>query len=650
MARARAQAAVDAYPVERTSREAQLALANLASIEGLTGDLQTSLVLAHELEAVKPARELALIAKGLVFLGGQSIDADFVEGRRLLEEVLAVQQVRGREHYEGITHLNLAESCRALDLASETLVHADRSIELLGESSAGTELPTAFVLRGWALHHLGHPSAANEAIAVATSTLGPARSMCLVESADVEAAYGDPTVAWSLLAEAEALGLLRVEDDLRRLVQADLHGRQGEIERAQTLMAGLDEIVARSIPAFIGRCWFGAAQMELRAGRDPSNQLHVAHTIFDAQHATYWLRCVDVVRALADSVSERLTASILATIQARPVFLTICADDLALRLGEFRADLRSIVFDQARLRSVRWRPVLRRVLREGDKASVLAAAEILDEIGELDDIPRLRALARMHRGTVRPSLGRVLARRLAPRAHVSDLGHVVVRVGDHVVDGSSIRRKVLTLMCYLLTKPGFAAARDQVLEALWPDLDPDVAVNSLNQTVYFLRRIFEPHYVEDESANYVNHDGELVRLDPELVSSQTRQCQRLLEAGRRTLDPGIVDQISDLYEGRFAIDFEYDDWASPFRESLHAAYLDVVEQAIRADMNVGKFDRAALIAQRAIQVDPDASELEAVLLYVYRRTGSHAAAAEQYSHYAAVLRADGLEPPPLDSL
>jgi DNA-binding SARP family transcriptional activator len=205
-------------------------------------------------------------------------------------------------------------------------------------------------------------------------------------------------------------------------------------------------------------------------------------------------------------------------------------------------------------------------------------------------------------------------------------------------------------MCYLLTKPSFAAPRDQVLEALWPELDPDVAVNSLNQTVYFLRRIFEPHYVEDESANYVNHDGELVRLDPELVSSQTRQCQRLLEAGRRTLDPGIVDQISDLYEGRFAIDFEYDDWASPFRESLHAAYLDVVEQAIRADMNVGKFDRAALIAQRAIQVDPDASELEAVLLHVYRRTGSHAAAAEQYSHYAAVLRADGLEPPPLDSL
>ena len=38
------------------------------------------------------------------------------------------------------------------------------------------------------------------------------------------------------------------------------------------------------------------------------------------------------------------------------------------------------------------------------------------------------------------------------------------------------------------------ATQDQVLDALWPDLDPDVAINSLNQTIYFLRRVFEQDY------------------------------------------------------------------------------------------------------------------------------------------------------------
>ena len=36
-----------------------------------------------------------------------------------------------------------------------------------------------------------------------------------------------------------------------------------------------------------------------------------------------------------------------------------------------------------------------------------------------------------------------------------------------------------------------SSTRDQVLDALWPELDPVDALNSLNQTVYFLRRVLE---------------------------------------------------------------------------------------------------------------------------------------------------------------
>ena len=56
-----------------------------------------------------------------------------------------------------------------------------------------------------------------------------------------------------------------------------------------------------------------------------------------------------------------------------------------------------------------------------------------------------------------------------------------------------------------------------MLEALWPDLDPLDAVNSLNQTVYFLRRVLEENYVEDLSPGYLHHDSDLIWLDPDLV-------------------------------------------------------------------------------------------------------------------------------------
>jgi two-component SAPR family response regulator len=95
----------------------------------------------------------------------------------------------------------------------------------------------------------------------------------------------------------------------------------------------------------------------------------------------------------------------------------------------------------------------------------------------------------------------------------------------------------------------------------------------------------------------------------------------------------------------------YEEWAVPYRDSLHAAYLEVVEKAVIADTHAGAFDRAIGLARKAIEVDQDAEQVELALIKLYRRTSAHAAAAKLYTHYAAVLRNDlGIEPPPLDSL
>ena len=88
-----------------------------------------------------------------------------------------------------------------------------------------------------------------------------------------------------------------------------------------------------------------------------------------------------------------------------------------------------------------------------------------------------------------------------------------IQVGERNVHGSTIRRKVLALLCFLLTRPDMSSTRDQVLDALWPELDPADALNSLNQTVYFLRRVLEERYVDDLSPGYLHHDSDLIWLD-----------------------------------------------------------------------------------------------------------------------------------------
>ncbi|TME10560.1 MAG: hypothetical protein E6I65_08450 [Chloroflexi bacterium] len=112
--------------------------------------------------------------------------------------------------------------------------------------------------------------------------------------------------------------------------------------------------------------------------------------------------------------------------------------------------------------------------------------------------------------------------------------------------------------------------------------------------------------------------------------------------GDPTPEASIV--LATEYRGRFALDFAYEEWSAPYRDALHASYLRVVEHAIRQDLDSGHFVRGTFIAERAAEVDPDAEEIQVALVRLYRHSGAHAAAAEQYGHYARSMRDLGVEP------
>jgi DNA-binding SARP family transcriptional activator len=227
---------------------------------------------------------------------------------------------------------------------------------------------------------------------------------------------------------------------------------------------------------------------------------------------------------------------------------------------------------------------------------------------------------------------------------VEDLGRVQIIIGARVVDGAAVRRKVLALLCLLLSRPNFSSTRDEVLDCLWPEHDPGSALNSLNQTVYFLRRVFEPRFRDDESPGYVGQDGETIWLDRDLVDSRSRQCMGIIRSMPGDPTPEAAVELAKQYRGRFALDFAYEEWSAPYRDALHAAYLRVVELAVRLDLDGGHFDRGTFIAERAAEVDPDSEEIQAALVRLYNHSGAHAAAAEQYAHYANSMRDLGVEP------
>jgi DNA-binding SARP family transcriptional activator len=195
------------------------------------------------------------------------------------------------------------------------------------------------------------------------------------------------------------------------------------------------------------------------------------------------------------------------------------------------------------------------------------------------------------------------------------------------------------------------AAREEVMDALWPDIDPDAAANSLNQTLYFLRRVFEPEYNQDTSPGYLRQESDLVFLDQDLVRAASTDCQALISLLDRAPSPDLVDRLSLIYLGKFAADFGYEDWAADHRNWLHVSYLQIMENAITRDIAAGKFARGVVLARRALEVDPRLDTLGLSLLKLLKGGGAHSAAAEQYQRYATLLRDEiGIEPLPFDAV
>jgi LuxR family maltose regulon positive regulatory protein len=630
------------------------ALANLSSALYMLGELEGAREVAETLARRTESPVLLPIAGAVVALLDGSVDGNLDEIRSFFVAMAKEQERRGLRHYVGVTWLDVADLDRARGSGPDALEAATRAIDALSASSAGLEVESARTGRAWALAHENRWGDAEREIALAESTpFDAVRTEVLVDIASIYAAYGDrPTAELFVRRALEAPRITPVVLDLLHLTQAELAVRVGDLAGAGRFLDGLPLESPHPYFSFTARAKLVRAQLSV-ASESPGSAKEVAAVVHLAarQGARLYLLPARVLQSLLEG-EQAFALAVASAATQDPASLSLVAESIASHLGSLDADAFRLVSDEAERRPARWREAVRANLNHVDLGTRYTAAAILDKIGEPDDVRRLRQVARSLKRTPGASmLGRGLARRLAPRVVVEDQGRVQLRIGSQLIHGSEVRRKVLALLCFILSRRNVAATRDQVLDALWPDLEPDVAVNSLNQTIYFLRRVFEPAFNEDLTPGYVHYDSDLVWLDPELVTSRSVQTRTAIRAVESDPCPENVEELANLYDARFALDFAYEEWAVDYRNSIHAAYLEIIERAVIADTNAGAFDRAIGLARRAIDVDPEAEQIELALLKLYRRTGAHAAAAEQYVHYSDVLRNDlGIEPPPLESL
>jgi DNA-binding SARP family transcriptional activator len=573
---------------------------------------------------------------------------------RRLRRMALGQIANGHNYYAAISLNNAAVASLNAGACLEAIEIGQDALSVYDELAfSASERYSTHAVLATALFELERIDAGMEHIAIATAS-GDEDGDVHAELAYLMALSGDRTRSTQLLDRAEAL---------ERIGRCDIVGRHLSALARGVLMLGhhpyavvqMLERLPSDIPldlgyGLLGKVLLGVAHLLLDNEEAAASIAESAQSLALVQGNSRCQVRLRLVSALARRDETALRAAISDAGLAGSLGLLDVADAIGSRL-DLLSPLPAEIEHSIVTWPGRWHPILRRQLEMGNVPAAHAAAEVLATFGGIDDVGRLRAFDRTYRRRGKPALGTLLARRVSPPLHIDDLGRGALRVGSREIAINKVRRKPVSLLLYLVTRSNFTATREQVLEDLWPEGDPNSGANSLNQSLYFIRRQIDPWYEVNVSHDYVAFEAELLWLDADLV--RVASAEFLTEARRlaaETFSPTEARALVAGYEGQFCPEFEYDEWAMTWRSRVHAAYLDFAHTAMSRLIEASEFDLARDIAGIVLSVDPTAEDIERKLIWLYARLGSTSAAVAQYQHLASTLRADGLDAPTLKDL
>ena len=236
------------------------------------------------------------------------------------------------------------------------------------------------------------------------------------------------------------------------------------------------------------------------------------------------------------------------------------------------------------------------------------------------------------------------ALRERPRAALgfTTLGELRVwRDGAVVPSAAFGRQKARTLLALLLARGG-PVHRDELCDALWPELAPERASAALRTTLHDLRRALHPEIEAGSSVAAIAADGETVRVAigerDSLDLTDLAACAADVRLSDGPRDIAGLESVVAQYRGPFLAEWPYEDWAVARRDTAEEAFRLVLEELALALARAGRHRAAAEHWRRLVSLDPEREGWHRGLMRSYAAADERALALRQFHACRAVLR------------
>ncbi len=243
-----------------------------------------------------------------------------------------------------------------------------------------------------------------------------------------------------------------------------------------------------------------------------------------------------------------------------------------------------------------------------------------------------------------------------PRLEIHLMGEFRVARDGVLISDDAWHRPIVQRLCqFFALHRGERLARDQILDALWSDTEPENAAVTFRTVYSRLRNVLEPHLRAKAPSRYFAVEGDVYRFDPhDRARVDAEQFTKILRAvlnERAQYDIPLLSQefLHALENFKPLLpQLPLEEWLLEPRERLNALYVEGCLYAAQAQLSYSRFEDALRWAQKTIDAAPWSEEAYQALMRAHARLGNRTLALNAYNDAANALRRElDLEPSPL---
>ncbi len=203
-------------------------------------------------------------------------------------------------------------------------------------------------------------------------------------------------------------------------------------------------------------------------------------------------------------------------------------------------------------------------------------------------------------------------------------------------------RRVRSLLGGLVSSLRRKLGREQLMDALWPELDGETAAARLDRAVYSLRQLFEPTRARPATSPLLLTESEVVELaDQSLVWVDADAFEALLKQARACAESGereqLLEEAAKLYGGEFLPEERKLELTTTRREFLQRNWVGLLLEL--ADLRAARDLNSAIASlDRILAVDATNEAAVQRLIKLLAQLDRRGEALRVYKRLASILQ------------